>query len=177
MSADLLPLLLATLSGTGRRATVAAGFLAAAATVLGLCAAASAAGRLLDPGFAGYLGVIPLAMGCHLALKLLRGESGVAATATVSPVGGGATFFVMLSNSSDSLALFLPLLADTHSSQAAVVFSAYLAMALLWIVLAWRLTSHRVLAAALERHGRWLIPCVMVAVGSYILLDTPYDRQ
>ena len=193
MSADLIPLLLATiagfvstnldnllmlvtLAGAGRRMAVAMGFLAAAVVVLGLCAAASALGRLLDPGFAGYLGVIPLAMGCYLALKLLRGESGVTATAAVAPVGGGATFFLMLSNSSDSLALFLPLLADTHSSQALIVFGGYLVMALLWIVLARWLTSHRVLAEALERHGRWLVPGVMVVVGSYILLDTPYDR-
>ena len=72
---------------------------------------------------------------------------------------------------------FLPLLADTQSPQALVVFAAYLGMALLWVLAARWLASHRLLAQALERHGRWLIPCIMVAVGSYILLDTPYDRE
>ena len=81
----------------------------------------------------------------------------------------------MTTNSGDSLALFIPLFAESNREALIVEITVYLVMILVWAGLAQLLVAHRGLAAALARHGRYAVPLIMIGVGSYILVDTASD--
>ena len=169
-------LVLVALSAGGTRLRAAAGFLLAAATLLCAATLGMFVGDLLDPNWVGYLGVVPLALGLSMFVKLLRPGDPEAPTVNAAPVGIAGSCLVMLSNSGDNLALFLPLMADTQKTLLPVIILTYVGMAMAWTLLARWLVGHRLLARSLERHGRWILPCIMVVVGSVVLMDTGYDR-
>lgn len=53
--------------------------------------------------------------------------------------------------------------------------SAFLVMVILWAALAWRVSEQPALARRIERLGEKLVPWIMIAAGTYILLDTGTD--
>jgi cadmium resistance protein CadD (predicted permease) len=170
---DNLLILVALLATGNSRWPVLAGYGAAAATVLVICLLGGALGGLLKPDWVGYLGVIPVLLGLQLGFRNWRG----APVAPTAPGGGaaGTAFVLTLSNSGDSLALFLPLLAETERESAMLLVALYLLLVLSWARLARRLAGRAGVVDLLSRHSRWLLPVVMIAVGSYVLLDTTTD--
>lgn len=169
-------LVLVALSAGGARARAMLGFLLAAATLLAVATLGIVLGDMLDPGWVGYLGVVPVVLGLYLFLQLLRSPAPTAQMSAAAPVGVAGSFLVMLSNSGDNLALFLPLMADTRKSLLPIIILTYVGMAVAWTLLARWLVGHRLLAKSLERHGRWLLPSIMIAVGTVVLMDMGYDR-
>jgi cadmium resistance protein CadD (predicted permease) len=177
---DNLLLLVLLQTSTERQLPVLSGFLAASAAVLALASIGLLLGEVLNPALVGYLGAVPLMLGCYgLWRRRLADASSVAAPVGRSGQSAAAAFssslLLMLSNSGDSLAIFLPLLADTSIHLFPVVFFVWFLLVFLWAWLAYRIAGNRSLAAMLERQGsRWL-PWVMIGIGSYILLDTVTD--
>ncbi len=193
MSAELLPLVLLTVSGfaatnldnlvllvalsAGRgRVRAASGYLLAAATLLAAAILGMLLGDALDPAWVGYLGVVPLSMGLYLGWQWARDRGTQPGVSGVKPVGVAGSYLLMISNSGDNLAIFLPLVADTRKLLLLVIVVTYITMALLWVGLARRLVAHPRVATSLERHGRWILPCIMVLVGCFVLMDTGSDR-
>ena len=178
-SLDNLLILVLLYGATRSRLAVMLGYLASTAIVMLLAALGYLLGGMLDADLVGYLGLIPLALGVYALLrpnKLLHantdvewGQSGFAGYFVTS-------FTLMLSNSGDSLALFLPLLADTGRAWFPFLFLVWLLAALAWASFAWLLGSKRALAELIERRGAKLIPWVMIGVGCYILMDTATDK-
>lgn len=166
---DNLLILIGVVAASADRRAVVLGYLAAVTTVLAGCVAGGLLGGVLRPERVGYLGIVPLVMGLTLGWKLLRGQ--VAA----QPSRGGGAFFLTLSNSGDSFALFLPLLAETDRGIVWLMVAVYLLLALAWVGLALWLLRHRQLARGLATAGQWLLPAIMVTVGIYILVDTGTD--
>ena len=156
-------------AGADRRSTLL-GYLSAAAAVFAFCALAGALGGLLDPGLVGYLGIIPLGMGLLLAWRALRGAS-----EAPEVTGSGSAFILTLSNSGDSVALFVPLIAETERDTVLVLVACYLVCILAWAALAHHLALHPALGRRLAACGRWLLPGIMIGVGIYVMLDTTTD--
>ena len=166
---DNLLLLVGFAAVSADRRGVMLGYLAAATTVLAACVAGGFIGGLLRPELVGYLGVVPLVMGLALGWRVLRGG----APAEAPRVGG--VFFLTLSNSGDSVALFMPLLSESDEGSLLLMIVIYLLLMLAWAGAALVLVRHRPLARALAAAGHWLLPVIMIAVGIYILLDTGTD--
>jgi cadmium resistance protein CadD (predicted permease) len=177
---DNLLLLVLLQTSTQRSLPVLLGFMAASAIVLLIASIGLLLGSLLDPALAGYAGVIPLGLGCYALWHRRQLKSSTASDQPDRSEQGAASVFfgslaLMLSNSGDSLAIFLPLLADTSAHLLPAVATSWLLVTLLWVWLALRIGENQHLAAAIERQGsRWL-PWIMIAIGSYILLDTVTD--
>lgn len=175
-------LLLVVLQGAnpGARSAVLLGYLGAAVALIIAAAAGLALGAVLEPGLLGYLGLVPLLFGVRMLLAGWRQErhpeTGIdtlAGRSTGSICTG--TLMLMAGNSGDSLAVLLPLLAETAAAGQWFIAASYLSMATLWAGLARLLTSHRALAERIERRGEKVVPWIMIGVGLYILLDTPTD--
>lgn len=164
-------LILVGLIGAGAdRRSALLGFLSAAAAVFAFCAAAGALGGLLNPGRVGYLGVIPLGMGLLLGWRALHGHS-----SGPEFTGSGSAFVLTLSNSGDSVALFVPLIAETERESVLLLVASYLLCILGWAALAHYAAGHPVLGRRLAASGRWLLPGIMIVVGTYVLLNTTTD--
>ncbi len=173
---DNLLILVALLATSHSRWPVLAGYGAAATTVLALCLVGAALGSLVRPDWVGYLGILPVLMGLHLAWRGWRERSaGPTPEAPPSRGAAGAAFLLTLSNSGDSIALFLPLLAETERESVMLLLALYLGLVLAWAGFARVVAARQLLATTLQVHSRWLLPCVMIAVGSYVLLDTTTD--
>lgn len=178
---DNLVLLVVMLGAdTQSRAAVILGFLASAICVLCICAIGAVIGANLDPGLIGYLGLAPLMMGVYLLYKLFRGDKPDLLSEGDHNPGAQASglvgsFLLMFSNSSDSVAIFFPLLAESGRDALLWIVSAFLLCALLWSVLAWRIADQPRIARRIEKVGEKLVPWIMIGMGVYILLDTGTD--
>jgi cadmium resistance protein CadD (predicted permease) len=176
---DNLLLLVVLLAATGRNLPVLAGYVVSSLVILALSTVGVAVGVWLDPGLVGYLGVIPIGLGLY-ALLQRGGDTAVllpgfaVAGAGVLRLGAGS-FALMLGNSGDSLALLVPLLAETDAQFLPVVLASWVSMALLLAGLALLVGGDERLAKRIGDRGSRVIPWVMVAVGLYILLDTATD--
>ena len=131
----------------------------------------------------GYLGLVPLLLGLILLYRSI-GRGGTrdrVESRAVSDNGGSglavaaSTALLTVSNSGDSMALFLPLLAESKGEALRWEVVAWLSMILLWAALARLAVGHPGLCAALQRYSRYLVPLLMIAVGTYVLLDTGTD--
>lgn len=173
---DNLLILLALLASSDSRWPVLAGYGAAATAVLMVCLVGAALGGMLQPQWVGYLGIIPLVLGLQLGWQAWRDSRDKTSAITV-PSGGaaGTAFLLTLSNSGDNIALFLPLLAETERESIMLLLAIYLGLVLAWAQLARFVATRRWLVEMLSRHSRWLLPCVMILVGTYVLLDTTTD--
>jgi cadmium resistance protein CadD (predicted permease) len=156
-------------AGVDRRSALL-GYLAAAAVVLAICIGGGALGSLLDPALVGYLGIVPLLMGLSLGWRALRGS-----TVADSGPGLGSAFLLTLSNSGDNVALFLPLIAESERESALLLIAIYLILMLAWAALAHFMVHRPLLARTFASSSRWLLPCIMISVGIYVLLNTGTD--
>jgi cadmium resistance protein CadD (predicted permease) len=176
---DNLLLLVVLLAATGRYLPILAGYVLSSLVILAISTVGVALGVWLNPGAVGYLGVIPIGLGLYTLLRR-DGEAAVSppgyavAGAGVLRLGVGS-FALMLGNSGDSLALLVPLLAETSQQFLPAVLASWVSMAVLLAGLALLIGSDERLARRIEERGGPVIPWVMVAVGLYILLDTATD--
>jgi len=165
----------------GRQWPIKLGMVTSAAAVLLLCALGLVVRHTVDAGLVGYLGLLPIALGLHHLLKRSSiSEENTAATRAFGnrdamAVWVGSTA-LMVANSGDTIALFLPLLADTRPAVFPLVGVAYLVTALVWVLLAWALASRPWIAKTMDRHGSAVLPWVMIGVGIYILANTATDN-
>lgn len=128
-----------------------------------------------------YLGLIPIALGFYQLLKLMMNRvGGKDSSVDEAPVPMGfATYLgfalVLLANSSDSVSIMTPLLADLKPSLVLVSFAAAVVMAILMTWLANILAHHPASRAYLEKIAEWALPFLLIAIGVLIFTDEPSD--
>lgn len=177
---NLLILVVLLGANAKRRSAVLLGYVFSALLVLCVSAIGVALGSLINPGFIGYLGFVPLTLGLYMLYKTLRGRttSEIDVDTAISNSEPGiwlATFILMFSNSGDSVAVFLPLLAESGRSSMVIILCSYVVMILLWGGLSYVISGQRELAMRIERSAEKIVPWVMIGVGAYILMDTATD--
>lgn len=118
-----------------------------------------------------WLGLIPILLGLRAGWFALRGDSASHAAAIgLLPISG-----LLLSNSSDTLAVFVPTLAETQAGLSLPLvlgFCCGVGFAAVSLCLLLRLPP---LQAALAFVGPWLGPVIMILVGLYVVIDSPTD--
>ncbi len=177
---NLLLLVILLGANAKRRSAVLLGFICSNIAVICISALGVAVGSMLDAGLIGYLGVVPLLLGCHMLYKSWtrqHTEDEVVALLANStePKIWLSTFVLLFSNSGDSVAVFLPLLAESDRSAILIIVCSYLAMAVLWAGLSYMISGQRKLARRIELRAEKIVPWIMIGVGIYILIDTTTD--
>ena len=177
-SLDNLLILVVLMGVTRRRGPLVASMFASTLTVMLACASGLLIGGWLPPNLVGNLGLIPIGLG---AFALWRGqqteavEDGLNAGSQSGWQLFGASFLLLLGNSGDSLAVFLPLVAESDPAVLVTGFVVWAIATVVWVVLAMLLSGNRQLARALEKRGNRLLPWMIIAVGVYILFNTATD--
>ena len=169
-------LLLVTFAALAPFARVCVVFLLSSGAIVVLAALGVLLGATADPVWLGYLGVLPLVLGLYRGWRAYAVPESLSAAAMDTTAAGSSMFLLLISNSGDTLAVLLPLVADTELRHLPGVFAGALVTAVLWLLLARSLTRQRGLARAIAAQERWLLPAVMIAVGVFVLLDTAGDR-
>ena len=162
------------LSGTFSLAAIAKGYAMATAVVLAISLILGLSSNVIPIERIGYLGVIPIGLGIYTLIGQIRGESRQAKVDT----GNGATLGIaatLSANSTDSIMIFAPFLADSQAIIDLYIVSAFVVVAAIWFWMA-KVASRR--AARLEavtRVAGWIAPLIMIYVGIYILMNTVTD--
>jgi cadmium resistance protein CadD (predicted permease) len=125
-----------------------------------------------------YLGFVPVAIGAFHYSKLFFGsadeEPASAETAGRSGIVAYLSFaLVLLANSSDSVILLTPLLADLRPVFVLAGFAAALTAAFVMSLLAQKIAHHPRARVHLEKFAKWVLPGLLIAIGALILFDEP----
>jgi cadmium resistance protein CadD (predicted permease) len=171
----LLTLLLANASD--RSAGVRVGYVGAVAAIVVIGFIAGRAADAIPAWVTGYLGLIPLGMGIYRLPAAFRVRRSAAADRVVSPMGPVGVAALTLSNSGDTLGVMLPLFAETPEPLTYVLAATILTSALVWLALAKWVSSHERVRRWLGGAERWLVPTLLIAVGIYILVNSPTDTE
>ena len=131
---DNLLLLVLMLGGAGEsRGRVVSGFLVSTLCVVAISAIGLALGAWLNPSVVGYLGIIPLSLGLYGLYSRFKGKHGESAL-DQGGLGAGfvGSFTLMLGNSGDSLAVFMPLLEESSRETLVWIVVCYLLASGVW---------------------------------------------
>ena len=163
-------------TGAARRLRVLLGVWLSALALLAILSLSLYSRNIVNAGLMGYVGLLPLSLGLWY---LLSGATPSAPSHRVDGAAGwGMTFStgaLLLANSGDSLALLLPLAAETRRDLLPLLAIAVRTAAVAFSFLALRLATLPGLSARAERYGMRLLPWIMIAVGLYVLSDTATD--
>ncbi|MEH6608732.1 MAG: cadmium resistance transporter [Halioglobus sp.] len=156
------------------------GMVSAALLVLLVSLLALTIGRTIDAGVIGYLGLAPIGIGLYTLfysgrMVQVTGDEAAPAKSGSSLAIWLSTTTLLFANSGDTLALILPLLAESNTSSAIVVVVTFTGCAVIWAVIARLVSRQPLLVRKLQDRGERLVPWIMIAVGIYVLLDTGTD--
>ena len=168
---DNLLIVAAIGAGRERFGKVAKGFGAATLAVMLAAGSFAALSLLIPPEWLGYLGVIPILLGTKLLLWKTKGE----AADTVGTVTPRSLALLLVANSTDTIAAFGPLVAESEPAAKYGLFTG-LVLGAFTVLLLSRFVARRSqrrqgIAARLDS----ITPFIMIAVGIYILADTGTD--
>lgn len=171
---DNLMALVALMMVTGPRRAVL-GFMLAQALVI--CAAFLLALGVEDivPHWAGYLGIVPLALGLFGIVRQMRGSGEFDTPALSAGASTLVTMLLFVSLSMDTFAVLAPLLADSVPSfrLAGVVGASVAAVTL--AAFGFIGGRARVMTGRLAQRLEYLVPYVMICAGLYILSNSWTD--
>jgi cadmium resistance protein CadD (predicted permease) len=129
-----------------------------------------------------YLGLIPIALGCYQILQLIIGRRGGGEAPSLDkPLNSIGVFTylgfasVLLANSSDSISIMTPLLADLKPVFVLACFGAAVAVAIAMSSLADSLARHPASKSYLEKLAKWVLPFLLIGIGLLIVTDRPSD--
>ena len=127
-----------------------------------------------------FLGLIPMGLGTYQIAKLFLGAAdespepgNFAGRNEISAYLGFA--LVMLANSSDSVSVLTPLMADLKPVFVVAGFAAALIAAVAMSALADFLAQRAASKIYLETFAKWVLPFLLVGIGLLILIDKPSD--
>ncbi|HIG43736.1 MAG TPA: hypothetical protein EYQ14_24870 [Gammaproteobacteria bacterium] len=160
------------------RFSVLVGFIVSVILVITVSGLGLVLGAIINPSLVGYLGFAPFTLGCYL-LYQQRKSLAVNSVSPAQTLTGSriwlASVVLMFSNSADSIAVLLPLLAESDVASIKLIVVIYLLTSIAWCGLSLSIASRPELAERIGRHGEKFVPWVMLAVGIYVLMNTGTD--
>lgn len=170
---DNLLILVGLLGASDERKEVASGYLTGMLLVATAAAGLSVAAHRLPAPTLGYLGLVPIGLGLWHLLQLWR----PAPSRDRARRGDGAlaVALVTIAASGDSLATFVALLSDSVTALALPILATIAACSVGWLALARFLSTREGVARLMQRGGAYLMPVILIVIGTYILLDSPTD--
>ncbi len=171
-SFDNLLILVSLLGTSHERKEVASGYLTGMFLVATTATGLSMATHRLPTPSLGYLGLIPIGLGLWHLLQLRQPSR---RDQTRRGEGAWPVALVTVAASGDSLATFVALLSDSVTPLAVPILATFAACSFGWLALARFLSTREKVARVLRRGGAYLIPVLLIVIGSYILLDSPTD--
>jgi cadmium resistance protein CadD (predicted permease) len=148
-------------------AQVYIGQLLGQAVLVGASVLAALGVQALSPKVVGALGVVPIVLGARILLGRDREEAPerprgalVLAVAAIAVAGGG-----------EEVATYVPFLGSLDGAELWVAAATLVVLVPIWCRICQRAASVPPVRAWLERHGRVVVPAVLIALGLYVVAD------
>jgi cadmium resistance protein CadD (predicted permease) len=130
-------------------------------------------GKLAQPQWVGWLGLVPIFIGLRAAWRLREPS---AAEASPQPVSVGSTVLqvaaITIANGADNVSVYVPLFATIPAVVVAMYCGVFAAMVGVWCLVSYFLVQHPGLSRVLTRYGHLILPFFLMALGCWILFET-----
>jgi cadmium resistance protein CadD (predicted permease) len=147
--------------------------------VLVVSLALSRAAGVLPADKIRFLGLIPMGLGACQIVRLVLAADGLPSPEILPSAQGISAYLgfalVLLANSSDSVSVMTPLMADLKPVFVLAGFVAALLAAIAMSALAHVLALHPASKIHLETFAKWVLPFLLVGIGLLILIEKPSD--
>lgn len=147
-----------------------------------------AASWLLSLGFmtvptkwVGLLGLLPLTVGVVNLWKWFKRPHAVTEVTaeeanTVSAISGklsvALVWSVTVGDGGDNLSVYIPFFVHQPLWRMVTIVFVFIVMTAFWLWLSNRLVQTKAIAHGIERFGTWLIPCLFIIIGLFIILSS-----
>lgn len=131
-------------------------------------------GLLVQQAYIGLLGLVPMFLGLKGILGLLKGkpddeevdmDKGRGRSKVLTVAG------VTIANGGDNIGIYVPLFATLTWTDKTTMVIIFLAMTLLWCMIAKYFVKHPYVASVVEKYGHIITPFVLVLLGIFILYE------
>lgn len=139
-------------------------------------------GLMVPKVWIGLLGFAPIAIGISHLIKpnyenelqtvspVLPTKAPLLATSFIAP----HTYHVAavtIANGGDNIGIYVPLFASTNLVGLSILIAVFFTLIAIWCYIAFQLTRHPRIAPILTRHGKRVVPFVLIALGIFILVE------
>jgi cadmium resistance protein CadD (predicted permease) len=168
---DNLLIVAALLQGERRIRDVAGGFAAASGILLLIAWSFTAIAHVLPPTSLAWLGLLPIMLG----LRMLLAPAAAGRTADAAGLSAMAVTVLLLANSADTLAVLGPLFAESERHVVVTLAIGYMLSAAVSLLLIARFSARVMRGLPLVEAAERMVPFLMIAIGTYVLMNTGTD--
>jgi len=79
---------------------------------------------------------------------------------------------ITFANGGDNIGIYVPFFASLSWQGLLIVLSVFLILVAVWCAIAYRLSRHPLIGKVITKHGKKLVPWVLISLGLWILLDS-----
>ncbi len=153
---------------------IIAGQLLGISTLIAVSLIGSLIGLLIPQAYIGLLGLVPMFLGLKGIWGLMKGKPDDDEVNMDKDRGGNKLLTVAgvtIANGGDNIGIYVPLFATLTWSDKTTMIMIFLAMTVLWCMIAKYFVKHPYVASAVEKYGHIITPFVLVLLGIFILYE------
>jgi cadmium resistance transport/sequestration family protein len=152
---------------------IVSGQLLGISTLVIISLTGSFVGLLVNPAYVGLLGLFPIYLGVRELWEMRKSVENSGDDENINPSKTGmlAVAGVTIANGGDNIGIYIPLFTTLTWTSKSIMIGIFLAMTLLWCAIARYLTTHPLMATAIEKYGKRVAPIVLILLGIYILYE------
>lgn len=128
---------------------------------------------IIPMSFIGLLGIFPILIGIKSLIDL-RNENEINGLDRNIKSKKSSIFTVALIsfiNGGDNIGVYIPLFATLGISQSLIIVIVFLIMIMIWCLISYYLTNHKIIGDKIRDYGHMVFPFVLVALGMYIVIS------
>ncbi|QLE54487.1 cadmium resistance transporter [Nostoc sp. TCL26-01] len=138
-------------------------------------------GMILPPKVIGLLGLIPIVMGINSLVNKesitedVSPESTPSTTTTITDLFTPQVYSIAaitLANGGDNISVYVPLFANSNLTVFFIIICSFIILLGIWCYAAYRLTYQKNIADILTRYSNYLVPFVLIGIGTFIVLKS-----
>ena len=138
-------------------------------------------GLVLPPNWIGLLGLIPITIGISSLINQEDSSEEAAAETEQLEDRAFASFLspqtysvaaITIANGSDNISVYIPLFASTDLGSFLVIIAVFFLLIGVWCYSAYKLTYQTGIADILTQYANYLVPFVLIGLGTFIVLKS-----
>jgi cadmium resistance transport/sequestration family protein len=137
-------------------------------------------GLIIPKTWIGLLGFLPIAIGIsqlvqreeeETSFKTVANDVRMRSPLLLAPPTYSVTA-ITFANGGDNIGIYVPLFANSSVPEFAVILGVFFLLVGIWCCVAYQLSRQPLIGRLLNRHGKHLVPFVLMGLGIFILMDS-----
>ena len=128
---------------------------------------------IVPMSFIGLLGIFPIIIGLKSLIQLKNSNKGGEINQNLKSKKSSVftVAFISFINGGDNIGVYTPSFATLGISQSLIIVAVFLIMIMIWCLISYYLTNHRVIGDKIKKYGHVIFPFVLIALGISIIFS------